>query len=156
MDKEVQEFFDVIVGDIIKHREKNNIVRKDFLNMLIQLKNQDSLDGETADSSSRRLTLNECIAQAFIFFLGGADTSSFTISYAMCELGMNPEMQERLREETNEKIKDSNGELTYDNIQEMTYLNQVVSGEFSSFIIYDYFILIIIFQKPFGCIHLLV
>lgn len=126
-DKSVQEFCDNIFGNSIKQRETEDVKRYDFLNMLLQLKNKGSLDEEKDDS--RRLTYNEVIANAFVFFLGGSDTSSFTISYAMIELAMHPEIQEKLRKEIKEKTASNKGEITYDNLNEMTYLNQVVNGK---------------------------
>lgn len=126
-EKTVSEFFENIVTGSMKHREDNNVTRNDFLNMLIQMKNKESIDGET--TASRKLTMDECVAQAFIFFLGGADTSSTAISYAMLELGCHPEIQDKLRKEIFEKTKNNNGEITYDNLHEMTYLNKVVNGE---------------------------
>lgn len=124
--KTVTKFFNDVIGDSIHHRETNNVVRNDFLNMLIQLKNKGSIEGEIS-TETRKLTLDECIAQAFIFFFAGADTSSTVIAYALTQLSLNQEFQEKLRNEIVEKTRDSKGELTYENIHEMTYLNQVVS-----------------------------
>jgi cytochrome P450 family 6 len=125
--RSVQDYFDDIVGGSISYRENNKIERNDFLNMLIQLKNKGSIDGEIS-TENRKLTMNECIAQAFIFFFAGADSSSTVISYAITELSHHPEIQEKLRNEILEKIESSKGEITYDNLHEMTYLNQVVNG----------------------------
>lgn len=124
----VNDFFENMVGTSIRNREDNNVTRNDFLNILIQLKNKSSLEGEK-ETESRKLTMNECVAQAFIFFLGGADTSSTTISYAILELGLNPDIQDKLRKEIREKTKSTNGEITYENLHEMTYLAQVVNGK---------------------------
>lgn len=66
-DKEVDDFFFNVVGGNIKYREANDVVRNDFLNMLIQLKNKGVVDGETS-TDVRKLTYDETIAQAFIFF----------------------------------------------------------------------------------------
>lgn len=128
-DKDVIAFFRDIVSGAIKYREDNNVIRPDYLNMLIQLKNTGSIDGETK-SESRKLTMDQCVSQAFVFFLGGVDTSSTTLSFVILQLGHRPEVQEKLREEVLEKIKDSNDEITYENLQEMTYLQQVLNGEF--------------------------
>lgn len=127
--KTVTDFFYNVVGGTISHRETNNITRNDFLNMLIQLKNKGSIDGEIS-TESRKLTLDEVIAQAFLFFFAGADTSSTAISYAITELSIHQDVQEKLRSEIIEKTKSSNGEITYDNLHEMTYLNQVMNGEY--------------------------
>lgn len=127
-DKSISDFFDEVVGGSIKYRETNNVVRNDFLNMLIQLKNKGTIDGEIS-TETRKLTLNECIAQAFIFFFAGADTSSTTVAYAITELSHHPDIQEKLRTEILKKTEGSNGEITYDNLHEMTYLSQVANGE---------------------------
>jgi len=68
--KRIEDYFCAIVGNNLKHREENNIERNDFLNMLLQLKNKGRIDGDFS-SETRKLTLNECIAQAFVFFLAG-------------------------------------------------------------------------------------
>jgi cytochrome P450 family 6 len=120
-------FFMNVVSDNIKTREDTNDKRKDFLNMLIQLKNKGSIEGEFS-SEVKKLTLNEVLAQAFLFYFAGSDTSSTTISFALSELANNQEIQSRLRSEITEKTKSSNGELTYDNLQDMTYLNHVMNG----------------------------
>lgn len=128
LSKSVTDFFYDVVGGTIKYREANNVNRNDFLNMLIQLKNKGSIDGEIS-SETRRLTMDECIAQAFVFFLAGADTSSTVIAYAITELGHHPEIQDKLRDEITEKVKSCNGEITYESLHEMTYLSQVVNGK---------------------------
>lgn len=126
-DKSVDEFFYNVVGGNIKYRETNNVVRNDFLNMLIQLKNKGAVDGDS-QGDPRKLTYDETIAQAFIFFFAGADTSSTAISYTMTELAHNPDIQERVRQEVLERTENSNGDITYENLHEMTYLNQVING----------------------------
>lgn len=127
--KKLSDFFMDVVGGNIRYREDNNDIRNDFLGMLIQLKNKGSIDGEIS-SEIRKLTLNECLAQCFLFFLAGSDTSSTAISFTLAELAFNQDIQDKLRAEILEKTKDTNDEITYEVLQEMTYLNQVVSGEF--------------------------
>jgi cytochrome P450 family 6 len=124
---ELTDFFTNVIGDNIKHREQANDKRTDFLNMLIQLKNKGSIDGEIS-TVSRKLTLNEIMAQAFLFFFAGSETSSTTMSFALMELANNVEVQEKLRAEIKEKTEADKGEITYDNLHEMPYLNQVVNG----------------------------
>lgn len=45
------------------------------------------------------------------------------------ELGLHPEIQEKLRKEVLEKTNASDGEITYENLHEMTFLGQVVNGK---------------------------
>jgi cytochrome P450 family 6 len=68
-------------------------------------------------------------AQAFIFFLAGFETSSTTLSFCLHELALNPQIQERLREEIDSTLKKCEGKVTYDALQNMPYLDQVLDGE---------------------------
>lgn len=95
--------------------------------MLIQLKNKGTIDGEMS-TDTRRLTLGQCIAQSFIFLLGGAEENSAVISYVLLELSHHLEIQERLRNEIETVLEHSNGEITYESLNQMTYLNQVING----------------------------
>jgi len=134
--KRICDFFMNVVATNIKSREDRNDTRNDFLNMLIQLKNKGSIDGEIS-TETKKLTLNECLAQAFLFFFAGSDTSSTTISFTLAELAHNQDVQEKLRAELSEKTKDTNGEISYDLLHELTYLNQVVNGNISIIFSYD-------------------
>lgn len=125
--KKLSDFFMNVVGGNIKYREENNDNRNDLLNMLIQLKNKGSIDGEFS-TETKKLTLNEVLAQSLLFFFAGSDTSSTTISFSLTQLAYNPDVQDRLRAEISEMTKDTNGEISYETLLEMTYLNQVVSG----------------------------
>jgi hypothetical protein len=72
-------------------------------------------------------------AQAFIFFLGGFETSSATITFCLYELSLQQDIQNRLWEEINDVLQKHDGKLTYEGIQEMEYLDKVVSGKAPSF-----------------------
>ena len=69
------------------------------------------------------------MGQAFIFLVAGFETTGSTIYYALYELALHPEIQNRLRAEIMQVLNKHNGQLTYDGIQEMAYLDMVVSGE---------------------------
>ena len=69
-------------------------------------------------------------AQAYVFILAGFDTSSTTMSFALLELAINPQIQDRLYQEIR-KILDKFGSLTYDAVSEMEYLDRVVHGKFT-------------------------
>jgi cytochrome P450 family 6 len=51
------------------------------------------------------------------------------MSYALYELALHPEIQNRLRAEIMQVLNKHNGQLTYDGIQEMDYLEMFISGE---------------------------
>lgn len=68
---QVSKFFLQMLADTVGYREQNNVNRNDFLQLLIQLKNNGILDGETGEQETERLTFNEIAAQAFVFFFAG-------------------------------------------------------------------------------------
>ncbi|KAJ3659267.1 hypothetical protein Zmor_010964 [Zophobas morio] len=129
---DVEKFFMNAIRDTVSYREKNNVYRKDFMHLLLQLKNRGSvaddekITDEHGKTQEKALTMNELSAQAFVFFLAGFETSSTTMTFALYELASNPEVQEKLREEINTVMENHNGKLTYDAVMEMTYMENVL------------------------------
>ena len=69
------------------------------------------------------------MAQALSFLLAAHETSSTTLTFALYELALHPEIQHSLRAEIVQVLSKHDGKLTYDGIQDMSYLDKVVSGE---------------------------
>lgn len=74
------------------------------------------------------LDCDRMLSQAATFFTAGYETTGNLISFTLYELGLHPDIQERVREEILEKIE-AHGDLTYETIKDMKYLNMVVSGK---------------------------
>lgn len=108
-----------IVESNLKFREKNKIVRNDFLDILKALKNK---PGEY------KFTDEDIVAHAAGFFVDGFETSSVILSFAIYEIAANINVQEKLRNEIEEICKKRNGDITYEDVQEMNYLDCVVKG----------------------------
>ncbi|XP_077301129.1 cytochrome P450 6a2-like [Arctopsyche grandis] len=119
--KDVENFFRKTVDETIKYREENNTTRNDFLQILIDMKNNDELNG-----SGQSMSLLEITAQVFLFFIAGFETSSTTASYAIYELAKNKRVQDKLRDEIDRITKKHDGKLTYESILEMEYLTLVI------------------------------
>lgn len=120
MPEDVSVFFLDMVYKTVEYREKNNITRNDFMDILIKLKNEkDGLEG---------LTLNEVAAQAFLFFLAGFETSSTTLMFCLYELSKNPDIQSKARKVVEEAYK-KHGTFTYEMMMDMPYLDQVLQGK---------------------------
>lgn len=115
---DIHQYFMRVVRETVELRERENIKRNDFMNLLLELKH----NGE--------LSVAEMAAQTFAFFLAGFETSSATIAYALYELALNPQMQERLQQEITEVLERHNKEFTYEAIKEMEYLEMVIKGQF--------------------------
>ncbi|KAL0110962.1 hypothetical protein PUN28_012778 [Cardiocondyla obscurior] len=116
---EVDKFFIRVVVETMDYREKNNIIRNDFIDTLRELKKHPE------KMANIEITESLLASQAFVFFLAGFETSSTTISNALYELALNPNIQDKLRNEINEYHVKYNGDLTYDIIKKMDYLDKV-------------------------------
>ncbi|KAF2904070.1 hypothetical protein ILUMI_02104 [Ignelater luminosus] len=114
----ITKFFLGIVRETVDYREKNNVVRNDFMHLLIQMRNNVKLkDEENA----------ELAAQAFVFFIAGFETSSTTLTFCFYELVINPEIQERLRDGIEDVLEKHDGKFTYNAVMDMTYLDMCVN-----------------------------
>ncbi|KAF2897255.1 hypothetical protein ILUMI_08920 [Ignelater luminosus] len=121
-------FFMNVVEETVKYRETTNFTRKDFMQILIDLKNNVKVgdEEENGKHNNKGFTIEEIAAQAFVFFLAGYETSSTTMAFCLYELAMNPEIQDRLREEINQTFENQSETITYEGVMEMKYLSQVV------------------------------
>ncbi|XP_058060790.1 probable cytochrome P450 6a14 [Anopheles bellator] len=126
---DVTEFFMSIVKETVDYREKHDVKRNDFMNLLLQIKNKGKLNDQSTAVGKGEvgLTTSELAAQVFIFFLGGFETSSTTMNFCLYELAKNPDIQERLRDEINQAIDENGGAVTYDMVMNITYLDQVIN-----------------------------
>lgn len=68
--------------------------------------------------------------QIMAFFFAGFDTVSATLSFALLEIAVNPEVQDKLLQEIKNTESKINGDITYDCIQNMKYLDMVFSGKY--------------------------
>lgn len=129
---DIESFFVNLVRDTIDYREKNGIHRKDFLQLLLQLKNSGEVtdDGKIQATSNENgqnyMTINEMAAQSFVFFAAGFETSATTMSFALYELAVNQDIQEKLRKEIISVLKKHDDKLTYEAVMEMTYLDKII------------------------------
>ncbi|KAL6425009.1 hypothetical protein ACFW04_009369 [Cataglyphis niger] len=117
--KSTAEFFKRIVGETIKIRDEQGIVRPDMIHLLMQARDKDS-------PSVHKMTLDDIVSQAFIFFLAGFDTSSTLMCFLAHELAVNRDIQDRVREEVQQHV-DENNEISYESLSKITYMDMVIN-----------------------------
>lgn len=146
-DSALTQFFRKMVMNNISTREKEGIFRPDMINILMNVRRGDSLTNlEKNEKQSdegfatvqeshigtkqvkRQWLDDELVAQCFLFFVAGFDTSSTLLSFVAHELAVNPDIQDRLYEEVREVEKSLGGKpLSYDVLQKMKYVDMVIS-----------------------------
>ncbi|XP_055539815.1 cytochrome P450 9e2-like [Wyeomyia smithii] len=145
--KDVADFYEHTVATTIAQREQLKIVRPDFIHLLT-LARKNKLKAELADDKSSsfgfstvkeysqalpediksRWTDMDIAAAAATFFVGGIDTTTSTLCFALYEMALNPQIQEKLRSEIdNARENIGNQNLSYDVLQQMKYLDMVMS-----------------------------
>ncbi|XP_065214908.1 probable cytochrome P450 6a13 isoform X2 [Planococcus citri] len=146
VDTIVQSFFVDKVQEIVECREQHKIVRGDFLDQLIHLKNEtnsqksqdeqaqadshqflNQIDGKYCTNAHIEMTPELMAAQTFQFFLANFESTSSTLSFMLLELAQHQHIQDRLRQEIRTVLENNNNQLTYETLQEMRYLDMVVA-----------------------------
>lgn len=74
------------------------------------------------------MTAESICANSFIFLTGGSESTASTISFALLNLALHPDIQQRLQQEIDSALVKRGG-WSYDTIKDMTYLDQIVQGQ---------------------------
>ncbi|CAH1998971.1 unnamed protein product [Acanthoscelides obtectus] len=132
-DPETQGFFSDIVTKTVNYREENKVFRKDFMHVLLQLKNRGKItDDDYVPSKEDRgsfISNAELTTHCVTFFAAGFETSATAMTFALYELAKNQEIQDRLREDILSTVKEHGGNMTYEAMTQMTYLHKVFHGK---------------------------
>ncbi|KAJ9580927.1 hypothetical protein L9F63_023899, partial [Diploptera punctata] len=109
---EVIEFFRRTIKETVDYRKNNNVVRNDYLQLLIQLQDK-AQDANKSDDKSipwyKKFTDEDIAAQALTFFLDGYETSSSALTVVLHNLACYPAEQKNLQEEVDSKIEENDG-----------------------------------------------
>jgi len=136
IDGEVEDFIFSMVKQTVAYREEKNVSRNDFMQLLIQLKNQgyvpvDKGDKENGDvkvdsGNLTKLDMNSLVAQAFVFFAAGFETSSSTMAFALFEIAKKPEVQKKIQREVDKVFKAGLDGVSYEMLGELKYLEACI------------------------------
>ncbi|KAG5669758.1 hypothetical protein PVAND_000052 [Polypedilum vanderplanki] len=118
-DAEVTDFFTRIVKETIDYRLKNKIERNDFMDLMIKMYIEPDENGD-------KLTFNQVLAQTFLFFIAGFETSSSTLTFVLYNLALNQDIQDKLRDEIKSTILKYDNKITYEAMNDMKYLQMVI------------------------------
>lgn len=101
-----------LVKNVMEARRQDpTMERKDFIQTVLKMIESDS-----------EMTVHKGTAQAFIFYLGGYETSAATTSYCMYELSKNPEWLKKVRVEVDALMEKRKGRILYEDLPELKVL----------------------------------
>nr|ARO50425.1 cytochrome P450 [Chironomus tentans] len=117
--KESGDFFLNTFLQTLEYRQRNNIQRNDFVSLLLGLKDS--------------YTSKELAAEAYLVYAAGFETSSTLMTFTLYELALNPDIQDRLREEITTGIEENDGKLNYDMLFGFKYLDMIINESLRKF-----------------------
>ncbi|XP_050443395.1 probable cytochrome P450 6a14 [Adelges cooleyi] len=118
------DFFKSSFNQTMDYRTKNNIVRNDLVQALMQAR-QDLIVNKLTPSVNNRET--DIAANAFLMFLAGFEAVSTTMSYCLYELTLKKHIQDRVRDEILTAKSKYNGEFNNEFLTELTYFEIIIS-----------------------------
>ncbi|KAJ0170109.1 hypothetical protein K1T71_014037 [Dendrolimus kikuchii] len=118
------------VRSVMEKRNYQPCGRGDFIDLLLECKKMGTIYGDSIENinngvpekASLEFDDDLIMAQVFLFFIAGFETSSATTSFTLHQLAYHPEVQEKVQKEIDHVLSKHNGKLSYDAIKEMTYL----------------------------------
>uniref|UniRef100_A0ABL0EJX2 Cytochrome n=3 Tax=Rhodnius prolixus TaxID=13249 RepID=A0ABL0EJX2_RHOPR len=123
----LQKFFTSLLNTTMEFREKNNVFRNDFVQLLMELKKQESEKKINGVPETDHIIIDDSVivSNAFVFFVAGFETTASTLGFCLYELSLHQDVQEQAYQHILSVLKKHGGEITYDAVKEMTFLNQI-------------------------------
>jgi len=110
-------YFEASIKNVIAIRNTEQITRPDMIQLMIDNNNK---------PNTIQLDMNDMIAQAYVLYFAGFETTSSVMSFIAHKIVANPNVQIKLRQEIDKVLDKSNGNITYEIINQMKYLHAVI------------------------------
>lgn len=127
-------FFQSLITSVMTQRQYKSSGRNDFLDLILSWKQSHQIVGDsmknikTGEIKKVSLVVDDdlLVAQCFIFFNAGFETSSTTLSYTLYELAKHDKIQNKVLEEVDAYLARHENYLKYDCISELPYLEACI------------------------------
>lgn len=150
LNPETTEFYQKVIHQLVEERKKIR-GREDFLQLLLdsqndtQDQNNNDIKSKCVDASytkdsvidqfpttdtktaAKGLSRDEFIAQCVTFFMAGYDSTTSLLSYAIYNLAVNPDYQQRVVEEMESVLQKHDGVLNYECLSELKFMEAVLN-----------------------------
>lgn len=110
-------YFENNIKNEIATRDAEHITYSDMIQLMIDNRGK---EGRV------HLEMDDMIAQAYVFYFAGFETSSSVTSFIAYNLVANPMVQLQLRQEIDKVLDELNGNVTYEAVNQLEYLDAVI------------------------------
>ncbi|KAL1116441.1 hypothetical protein AAG570_004915 [Ranatra chinensis] len=139
--QDLEDYFFGIFGAAFEHRRRTGQSRKDFVQILLELKDKGGIEVDPRDKQepktnnvsnnvqrhlSAEITDKLLMAQAFLFFNAGYDTTATTLGYTLYHLACHPECQRKVRREIEDAKKRRGGAIDFEALKNLNYLEACI------------------------------
>uniref|UniRef100_A0A1B6C6N2 Cytochrome P450 n=1 Tax=Clastoptera arizonana TaxID=38151 RepID=A0A1B6C6N2_9HEMI len=122
----VTRLFKNVVKDIFSARKSTSEINKDFVQTLLDMKEEYENEKKSNDNNALVIDDNFVTGQVFITFVAGFETPANTVTFCMYELSQSPVIQEKVFQEIKHILGKFDNKVSYESLQEMKYLQQVI------------------------------
>ncbi|XP_047999082.1 cytochrome P450 6B2-like [Leguminivora glycinivorella] len=133
---EVTNFFMNLIKGVFVSRNNTPGSRNDFIDFILGFKTNTCLTGDGIKSLKSGNDVNGkvsipvddemLVAQTFVFFAAGFETSATTMNFTLYELSKHPEVLKRVQKEVDDYLVKTGGQVTFECISDLPYLEACV------------------------------
>uniref|UniRef100_A0A1J3FLS2 Cytochrome P450 71B35 n=1 Tax=Noccaea caerulescens TaxID=107243 RepID=A0A1J3FLS2_NOCCA len=102
------------------HKEEKERMSEDFVDMLLRLMKEETVIG------NGKLTRNHIKAILMDVLLGGVDSSSITMTWAMTELARNPRVMKKVQSEIRNQLGNNKSMISIEDTDQLDYMKMVI------------------------------
>ncbi|CAG4961067.1 unnamed protein product [Parnassius apollo] len=127
--KDVPDFFEQLVKTVIEQRNGKPTDRKDFMDLILGLRQERKIQGPKRSEDENEITLeltdDIIAAQAFVFYAAGYETSATTMAFMLYALAKNPDIQIKVIAEVDQVLEKYDGKLSFEALNDLKYMEKV-------------------------------
>lgn len=133
--KDVTDFFVGYVEEIMRHRRESgddDNKCRDFLQTMMDIKNDRQLLTAAGSTSNENETTEDryndldIVANTFVFFVGGYETTASALTFCLHELAFNTDVQDKLRAEL-KNVNHEDDRTFVESVKNLKYLDMIIA-----------------------------
>ncbi|XP_078572908.1 cytochrome P450 3A8-like isoform X1 [Branchiostoma floridae x Branchiostoma japonicum] len=125
------DFFYKVLDQLMELRQTTVSERLDFMQLMLNAhkepeeEEEDSSRDVKVQGQKQALTKDDVVSNGIVFFLAGYDTTATTMAFALYNLAVNQEAQDKVIQELDEVMREKD-QVDHEALQQMTYLEMCI------------------------------